>query len=88
MTQVIIITILLTKKQSLYSFLNHTNLNVITIRNRKYFKSIYFRELGKVIFELATQEAVLTIVKKTIELLKLYRAKYFKENALNRLVIN
>lgn len=43
------------------SYLNQGNFNVTTIRNRKYFKSIYFREPGKVIFELATQGPGLTI---------------------------
>ncbi|MGT2958324.1 ring-cleaving dioxygenase [Streptococcus bovimastitidis] len=35
--------------------------NVTVIRNRKYFKSIYFREPGKVIFELATDGPGITI---------------------------
>lgn len=35
--------------------------NVTVIRNRKYFKSIYFREPGKVIFELATDGPSISI---------------------------
>lgn len=54
--------------KSWYDYLNQTNFNVTTIRNRKYFKSIYFREPGKVIFELATQGPGLTIDETKEEL--------------------
>jgi len=41
--------------------LDNDGFNVTTIRNRNYFKSIYLRETGKVIFEFATQGPGMTV---------------------------
>ncbi|WP_159720899.1 VOC family protein [Streptococcus halichoeri] len=44
------------------------NFNVTTIRNRKYFKSIYLRESGKIIFEFATAGPGMTVDEPFAEL--------------------